>query len=386
MQRSRLTGPSGGEHCAAGNEPKCDAYTVYCSKGSQKVTSDFWPWPGLIEPEIFFLNINTEFASKSSINQETSSASFENPVPSAIERLNELIGSRQNDTTSLSETLSFIHSSWTTTILPVFDESAMRIISEFVSTCPVVSLPVLFELEAFAALSGFLRDEKRIGSGFYNGYWIELLEKPIADCLPTELCENARLFDELLNLPQRGFAPLIVNEFDCIADGNHRLISFWIWNILKHCLQTPWDLGDPSFLQKVAEYCSDVNMPPVARHQALSHLALFLIDEEQRTILKEFLVSRLRQFKTIDRVPVLLLPEYCALAVDGSYRDSQQMSRIHPAAFEMMARDNALVLPPRTSYHFADCAPLPWFRILAPENSIRIHRMHRSMSRLKTAK
>ncbi|MEZ4544398.1 MAG: hypothetical protein R3C24_10895 [Cyanobacteriota/Melainabacteria group bacterium] len=42
-------------------------------------------------------------------------------------------------------------------------------------------------------------------------------------------------------------APVVINEHESIADGNHRLTAAWLWNLLNASVKTCWKIDDTNF-------------------------------------------------------------------------------------------------------------------------------------------
>jgi hypothetical protein len=191
---------------------------------------------------------------------------------------------------------------------------------------------------------------------------------PIGDCRASELCVQERLLDELNTLSTRGFAPLVINEFGTISDGNHRLTASWIWNILAQCLDCQWDLSDIAFQRRVARIVSNEKIEPVSLHEALRHIALLLQNSSTQEMLNCRLRNRIRQTNLIKELPIVLLSEYSAVPVAKHLYDNGTANvRVRPGLYQALSRNSMAVLPARGQYHFTDCAPLPWFNVLRPQ-------------------
>jgi hypothetical protein len=238
-------------------------------------------------------------------------------------------------------------------------------------------LPFIFELEAMAShlsLGEEREDRKSFARGVFAGNYIEVAMAPVTSIKPTEFCVRDRLFDEVINLSSRGFAPVVINEYGLVADGNHRLTAAYVWNILKYCQDLEWCLDNEQFQRRVAAFAGAVQkgllktkspVSPISLHQALSHLSYFLCRPDWRARLNSYTRPLLKRHDFISDLPVVVLPEYLSGAVVKSlYDDGERIERACPSMYEAMSLNNHLVLPPRASYHFTDAALLPWFIVL----------------------
>ena len=255
-----------------------------------------------------------------------------------------------------------------------------------------------FELEALA----FHQTAKEklgllsFAGGVFADNYVQIALMPLAKIQATEFCVRERLFDEVINLVGRGFAPVVVNEHGLVADGNHRVTAAWIWNFLKYTAgncktnakQATWSLDDPRFQREAANFFLQSSVTgaisDVSRHEILSHLAAYLSNPECRAKLQTYIKPQLSKYEYVTELPVVLLPEYLSCAVvKGLYDEGKEVVRACPSLYEEMAANPDLVLPPRASYHFTDAALLPWFQVLSkrkitdPEGSQTDHGMTR---------
>lgn len=236
-------------------------------------------------------------------------------------------------------------------------------------------LPFMFELESIA--SQIAQSETlnlhSFAAGVFADNYVQVSLMPLGAIKATEFCVRERLFDEIINLAGRGFAPVVINEWGLVADGNHRVTAAWIWNILKHTADLNWSLDDKQFQLKVSQYIGDCQqkagklaLSPVSLHEALNHLAAYLKSPEHRSRLLTYVKPLLKNYDYIVELPVVLLSEYLSQAVvKGLYDEGSAVVRACPSLYEEMANDQYLVLPPRASYHFTDAALLPWFKVLS---------------------
>lgn len=235
-------------------------------------------------------------------------------------------------------------------------------------------LPFLFELEALASHLSLSEGNASFARGVFAGNFIEVAMAPITTMKATEFCVRERLFDELINLSSRGFAPVVINEYGLVADGNHRLTASYVWNVLKYCQDLEWCLDNSAFQKRVAGFATAVKngllkqpgtVSAVSLHEALNHLSYFLRRPDWRSRLISYTRPLLRRHDFIDELPVIVLPEYLSGAVvKANYDDGIATERACPSIYEAMHLNDHLVLPPRASYHFTDAALLPWFTVL----------------------
>lgn len=320
-----------------------------------------WPWYSIERPKLFEV-VQTELNSDNGYHHAEMS-------PYEIrKRLNDFLAS---EPLPIEELLKTIHAAWSNTAAPHYEgyllETAKGLIDNYrYNTAPELIMRLAFELEAMASFLTFTQASNVIGSGHYAGNWIEVEKRSIAALRATELCESDRLMDELLNLSGEAFAPIIVNEYDCVADGNHRLVALWIWRLLSECIHCPWSLDNTDFERAVSHFVhrNEEVMGFVALHQTLTHLAVFLNSPEYLDKLLQLRPIAERS-PTVSTIPVMLLPEYSSPTVlKAPYDRDNQLIRFSPAIYMTICHNPALVLPARTPYHFTDCALLPWFNVI----------------------
>ena len=322
-----------------------------------------WPWRFINEPELSSVFPDTELDEVSSMDAEK-----------YLRRVGKLIFSLTSEQTPwIEHALRLVHQLWTTAE-PSYTLEALVVMEQVVSCIKSyiyqdTILPLMFELEAMASLLSYLGKLNVFASGMFFGNWIEVAAVSVTDCRGSELCNGERLFQELLKLPEHRFAPLVVNEYGIVSDGNHRLTAVWIWNLLHACRNCNWDLNDMQFQQRVADHFLEQQqvsgLHNVSIYEALGHLGEFLNDSHKRDVLQWQFASEVQRFKKIETVPVVLLPEYLSSAViKDLYDDAGTRVRAQPHVYEFMAKEPRAVLPARGTYHFADCTPLPWFKAL----------------------
>ena len=150
-----------------------------------------------------------------------------------------------------------VHSLWSSTTFSYSDKSlniANKILlRELNSLDEKTLLALLFELEVFATYSTLTENMHPVASGFFANSWLDIGSLELAKIRATEQCQPDRLFEEIFNLRDGKIAPIAVNEFGCVADGNHRLTATWIWNILSACQSYTWSIENEAFQRRVAE-------------------------------------------------------------------------------------------------------------------------------------
>lgn len=324
-----------------------------------------WSWQFMERPALEQIILNT---SARALDTDPEKQLFPN-----IRQLTKRAISRPFKDQRLAEMRSIletIHTAWSRAAAPSYSESSLLAAEEIISrelssNGDLNIIPLLFEIENFAATETIFKRMSPLASGMYGGVWLEIGTMPLHSVTGTELCQSSRLYDELISLANGHTAPLIVNEFGCLADGNHRLTAAWIWNILSALKNEIWSLDNPDFQSSVSSVIAGLNgkISLVSQHEALHHLDVFLCDESLRANLVENLQNK-HAMQPISELPVIPLLEYSTLAVIGeAYCDSQDCVRFEPGTYELFTKQPNVVLPARACYHFADRVPLPWFSI-----------------------
>lgn len=216
---------------------------------------------------------------------------------------------------------------------------------------------VVRRLEAHEALR-----IERIGIGVERGVWCEVGLIPLATIKATELVQTDRAIQELLTLYTRGFAPIVVNEWGCNTDGSHRQVAAWLWNAL--CDSKSRRRED--LVVAVDQF--------IAVHRA--QMGTLLVHEVERVfregwmdqtlhLIIEAALREARTDRSIERLPVILVPEWSAATViKGLYDDQGHSLRVCPSVYGLMAEQRQIVLPARGPYHRTDAFLLPWFEVV----------------------
>jgi hypothetical protein len=319
----------------------------------------FWPWRFVQKPLLQEIS-------------ETDVSSPSSSYLSAEHLAYHLLQARHhNSLPSLLTSLNIVRSAWDAESLTInqvrcYEHSLLTLLQPLTSiVSPSTALAVAFELDAFASFKDVQNYDHIFGHWFDDNFVI-VVSRKLSDLRLTELCQNDRLFDELLNLTQAKFAPVVVNEYDTIADGNHRITSVWIWNVLKYCQMHKWDLEDIDFQKAIAEF---IGKSPISRpqtHEVLHHLGAFLADEAKRAQVETSLRQALTAHPPVTYVPVLPLPEYLSGAVQKfEYDTGRGIRRCHHKTYQYLQEHPDTILKPRASYHFTDAVLMPWFSVLS---------------------
>lgn len=318
----------------------------------------FWPWHYIQQPELRFVDSEVE-------------PSADGAEGDVVDHLRHSVQAlRKQKDASVGRLLTFLHQAWTNTTVPTYSDVSLSVVERvLVDNAEYLNgdqaLKLLFELEGFAGYSTLVDKVNPVASGIFSGNWIDVGTLPLQACRGTEFCISSRLFSELRNLSKRGFAPIVLNEFENVSDGNHRLTASWIWNILSRCLEFEWDLDNLQFQLRVRDVVQQMAPSEVSKHEALHHLGVFLNKDEYRLQLNGEIRSLIMQAGSFQQVPVVFLPEYfSATVVKHAYDAGVATLRVSPAVYEAMRHNSNAVLPPRASYHFTDCALLPWFSVV----------------------
>jgi len=333
-----------------------------------------WAWTQISAPQLQFLHqAVSDVNSVSSVEQEAALSSLQYKAHALY------LQAQADDFSpaSVKALLSVVRQAWHQSILSskpeaeIISEQAIEQASQWLRQNQEKIgdnlLYVLFELDAMIAYQSISAGLHTFAAGVFAGNFVEVALYPLVKLGATEFCVRERLFDEVINLVGRGFAPVVINELGLIADGNHRVTASWIWNILKYTAEQnlDWSLDDEEFQKATASYFAQSQESAVSRHEALSHLAYFLSRPEYRSKLNTYIRPLLADYDYIKELPVVFLPEYLSQAVVKShYDEGSKIERACPSVYETLALNDKLVLPPRASYHFTDSALLPWFTVL----------------------
>lgn len=330
-----------------------DSFICGTNLNSTRVSPAPWSWHYIRQPEVRCLEHTTIKNDTDALQQ--------------IELLNR-IRFDSCSTEKMRAWFDLIHAAWAPSTAAIdYSDNCLQLARFYLhlhGRDPLLAL--MFELEHFASYSTVLQKHKLIGSGFYANRWLDVVAMPLSTLRATERCEGNRLIDELKNIEKGQTAPLLINEYGCIADGNHRYIAAMIWNILNASADCQWSLAEDQFQLAVARYVSQQQSTPnvVAFSQALEWLAVFLTDPETSHLLSAELRPSIES-ASVNELPAVPIMEYSTVAVVGKeYDRARTLSRFAPQIYEHLVGNSDIVLTSRACYHFADCIPLPWFSII----------------------
>jgi hypothetical protein len=276
-----------------------------------------------------------------------------------------------------------IHQAWADVPLIVYDEDALQIAHTFFKgTDRRHAAPVLFELEEFASYCSLRSRLNLTGNGIYQDNWLDVGCAQLTQLRASEKCKPERLLQEICNIAQGHTAPIVVNEFGCVADGNHRLTAAWIWNALHHCRDTQWQLDNSHFQTRLAQFAgkNTTDTTRTALANAMAGLSALLANPD---LLKavEANAAHLKRGIVV-ALPVVPQLSYNSLAVDAALFDENgSIVRFDPANYKILQNNPGVLLPTRACYHFADRVPMPWFSVVrdcgaSPVAGKEIKRLH----------
>jgi hypothetical protein len=267
---------------------------------------------------------------------------------------------------AVTEKFISIHSAWSSLSIENYPKEALsQAITSLKENEGTTNL--WFELEEFASYCSLRESLNIVASGFYNEKWIDIGSESIHNLRGTERCSPTRLMQEIENLAHGRIAPLIVNEFRCVSDGNHRLVAAWIWNMLHASIHCSWQTGDRQFEVLLRHYLEPY-IDATTRFtvwSALKCLSSLLNNEESKHDLDTLrpLIAKHR----IPTLPVVPMLAYNNFALDGTAYDNEGvLVRFAPNLYSELHKNAAMFFPARACYHLADRVPLPWFSILEP--------------------
>ena len=265
--------------------------------------------------------------------------------------------------------LRLIESAWSPRTLTSHDRLLLLAGNKMVSSRDR-SLPFLFELEDTLACATWLQDHPCVGRGFYRGCYLEVSLMSLAKIRNTELAQTPRVLQELRSLIERGFAPIVVNEYGANVDGTHRQTASWLWNLLHGLPVTALDLSSDRLLAHVASFLAQHadHMGPVTVREVLRILAELIVDPVSRRVLATEILPATRLHPQVWQLPVLFLREASWPTVRyREYLGGERAVRVDPLVYDRMHEDPSLVLPAHGQgpYHLTDRELVPWFSILA---------------------
>jgi hypothetical protein len=216
---------------------------------------------------------------------------------------------------------------------------------------------VVRRLEAHAALG-----IERLGIGTFNGVWCEVGLMELAAIKATELVQTERAIQELAAIYTRGFAPVVINEWGCNTDGSHRQVATWIWNALcAHKKRSPTDAAE-AVMNYVDRRCADMGELLAYEVERVFREA-WGIPDLRKIIEDAYWIAHAR--RTVEHLPVTLVPEWSAATVVKSlYDDEERSVCVCPSVYAALAHNHRLTLPARGPYHRTDSFLLPWIQVV----------------------
>lgn len=232
------------------------------------------------------------------------------------------------------------------------------------------SLPFLFELEDTLAQLSWVREHDCVGHGFYRGCYLELYLMELSEIRNTEIAQTGRVLQELCTLIDRGFAPVVVNEYGANVDGTHRQTASWLWNLLHGLSVEDLSLSSPRLQSHIVSFLSEYKdqMGPVTVREVLRILAELIKDPTSRLVLIQQILPAVRIHPRVRRLPVLFLREASWPTVRyREYLGGERAVRVDPLIYERMDADPSLVLPAHGQgpYHLTDRELVYWFDVLS---------------------
>lgn len=269
--------------------------------------------------------------------------------------------------------LSLIEMAWSPRTLSHHDQVFLHAGRQIISGRDR-DLPFLFELEDTLAHASWLRGHPCAGRGFYRGCYLEVSLMALPTIRNTELAQTSRVLQELRSLIERGFAPIIVNEYGANVDGTHRQTASWLWNLLHRLPASSLDLNSDRLHAHVVVFLTQYAglMGPVTVREVLRILRELIVDPSSRQILEMEVLPATLHHPQVWRLPVLFLREASWPTVRyREYLDGQHAVRVDPLVYDRMYEDPSMVLPAHGQgpYHLTDRELAPWFDILAINRS-----------------
>jgi hypothetical protein len=262
-----------------------------------------------------------------------------------------------------------VHRSWSNETGTEYQDECLEIALSALGQNSERTLATLFELEEFASYCT-LRSKLEVAQGLlYGSKWVDIAYRKIGQIRASEKCVPLRLLRELEKISIGQTAPLLVNEFNCVADGNHRLAASWIWNGLNSVKSESWNLDNARFEKQLLSYFNE-NLSPITKlavSNALEGLSSLLTEREskQRLInLRKFVVSHV-----VETLPVVPILSYSGLALDRRvYESAGRLCRFNPGHYQILQDNFATCLPEKACYHLADRIPLPLVSVITMED------------------
>lgn len=245
-------------------------------------------------------------------------------------------------------------------------QTAKDILDHYASTkTPVALLPLLFQIES-SLMFGYHNSRRDVfAKGTFGHSWIEASCSPVIDLKSTELVNEKRAIDEVVNLIVRGWAPIITDERLNNTDGSHRGIAARIWSLMKHLDYLPTNPRDAYFQQTVSNFVgSRPDMTGLTLRESL-RVAQILLFSEEYSQQRKLIFGATIDNPDIQFVPTILLREQEACCVVKSPFDNDgTLTGVDPfVTFTLTNGRSDLALGSRGPYHRTDKSPAPWINV-----------------------
>ncbi len=229
-------------------------------------------------------------------------------------------------------------------------------------------LPLLFQIESSVMYAQTMSEREVIAKGFYGHSWIEVAKTDVEDLRSTELVDEKRAIAEVINLINRGWAPIIVDEKTNNTDGSHRGIAVRVWDLLKI-------MGDSDHLSNSAQVNTKAFINSRRDMKGLTLRETLRVTQELLTNTayseqKKFIMDSLENHPYIKYVPTIFLREQEACCVVKVPFDQKgEVIGVDPfVTFTLTNEKSNLALGSRGPYHRTDKTPAPWFDVFALQN------------------
>ena len=244
--------------------------------------------------------------------------------------------------------------------------TANNILDHYASTkTPVALLPLLFQIES-SLMFGYHNSKRDVfAKGIFGHSWIEASRSPVIDLKSTELVNEKRAIDEVVNLIVRGWAPIITDEGLNNTDGSHRGIAARIWSLMKHLDYLPADPHDTHFQETVSNFvASRPDMVGLTLRESL-RVAQILLFSEEYSQQRKLIFGATIDNPDVRFVPTILLREQEACCVVKSPFDNDGiLTGVDPfVTFTLTNGRSDLALGSRGPYHRTDKSPAPWINV-----------------------
>lgn len=229
-------------------------------------------------------------------------------------------------------------------------------------------LPLLFQIESSVMYAQTMSEREIIAKGFYGHSWIEVAKTNVENLRSTELVDEKRAIAEIVNLVNRGWAPIIVDEKINNTDGSHRGIAVRVWDLLK--ATGPSDFSDSKFQNHVKSFVdSRSDMKGLTLRETLRVTQELLVNP-QFAEQKKAIFDALPNYPHVKYIPTIFLREQEACCVVKVPFDQKgEVIGVDPFVTFTLTNDRSdLALGSRGPYHRTDKSPAPWFNVFALQN------------------